>query len=69
MTKEERRLALWVELVKWWEDQYALARREIEQLAKENTDLWGIIRKCQNDVLVAERERDEVLCRLKGTMQ
>jgi hypothetical protein len=45
------------------------AADEIERLAKENTDLWVIIRACQNDVLVAERERDEVLCRLKGTMQ
>jgi EAL domain-containing protein (putative c-di-GMP-specific phosphodiesterase class I) len=45
------------------------AADELERLAKENTNLWVIIRACQNDVLVAERERDEVLCRLKGTMQ
>lgn len=42
---------------------------EIERLTCEVEKLWGFIRKYQNDVLVAERERDEVLCRLKGTMQ
>jgi hypothetical protein len=43
-----------------------MAADEIERLAVENRDLWAIIRKFQNDVLVAERERDEVLCRVRG---